>query len=163
MINRQHIDPKRRLCVIQEGSNISKNECTLKKLEAVLVFQIGIPVYFVHIIISISSAHFIKMIFIGTVAVFEFDNKRSSDKSLQKWRSRINRQIFTCLHHRWRKLFQNGGGTNARQHNCTKFLRFEMATVTSQALKYDVIPYTPYEGINYTILDKIAPLWKRIG
>jgi len=27
--------------------------------------------------------------------------------------------------------------------------------VTSQALKYDVITYTPYEGLNYTILDKI--------
>ena len=38
-----------------------------------------------------------------------------------------------------------------------------MATVTSQALKYDVITYTPYEGLNYTILDKITPLWKHIG
>jgi len=33
-----------------------------------------------------------------------------------------------------------------------------LATVTSQALKYDVITYTPYEGLNYTILDKIKPL-----
>jgi len=33
----------------------------------------------------------------------------------------------------------------------------------SQAMKYDVITYTPYEGLNYTILDKITPLWKRIG
>ena len=30
-----------------------------------------------------------------------------------------------------------------------------METVMSQALKYDVITYTPYEGLNYTILDKI--------
>ena len=44
-----------------------------------------------------------------------------------------------------------------------RFLSFELATVTSQALKDDVITYTPYEGLNYTILDKIKPLWKRIG
>jgi len=36
----------------------------------------------------------------------------------------------------------------------SKFLWFELATVTSQALKYDVMTYTPYEGLNYTILDK---------
>jgi len=42
-------------------------------------------------------------------------------------------------------------------------LRFELATVTSQALKYDVISYTPYQGLIYTILDKFTPLWKRIG
>ena len=42
-------------------------------------------------------------------------------------------------------------------------LWFELATVMSQAMKYDVITYTPYEGLNYTILDKITPLWKRIG
>jgi len=34
----------------------------------------------------------------------------------------------------------------------------ELVTVTSQALKYDVITYTPYEGLNYTILYKITPL-----
>jgi len=33
-----------------------------------------------------------------------------------------------------------------------------LANVTSQELKHDVITYTPYEGLNYTILDKIAPL-----
>jgi len=55
------------------------------------------------------------------------------------------------------------GGTSVRQKNYSKFLWFEMAIVTSQALKYDAITYTPYEGLNYTILDKIAPLWKRIG
>jgi len=38
-----------------------------------------------------------------------------------------------------------------------------LTTVTSEALKYDVITCTPYEGLNYTILDKITPLWKRIG
>jgi len=40
---------------------------------------------------------------------------------------------------------------------------FELATVTSQALKYHVITYTPYEGLNYTILDETTPVWKRIG
>ena len=40
---------------------------------------------------------------------------------------------------------------------------FELATATSQALKYDVITYTPYEGLKYTILDKTTPLWKSIG
>jgi len=64
--------------------------------------------------------------------------------------------------HGWRNLFQSGG------HKCTsnnyrKFLWFELPTATSQALKYDVITYTPYEGLNYTILDKITLLWKRIG
>jgi len=33
-----------------------------------------------------------------------------------------------------------------------------MATVTSQALKYDVIIYAPYEGLHYTIVDKVTPL-----
>jgi len=42
-------------------------------------------------------------------------------------------------------------------------LWFELATVTSQALKYDVIVYTQYEGLNYTILDKTTPIRKRIG
>jgi len=37
-----------------------------------------------------------------------------------------------------------------------------LATVTSQALIYDVITYSPYEGLNYTIWDKITPLRKRI-
>jgi len=35
--------------------------------------------------------------------------------------------------------------------------------VTSQAFKCDVITYTCYECLNYTILGKISPLWKRIG
>jgi len=33
-----------------------------------------------------------------------------------------------------------------------------LATVTPQALKYDVNAYTPYEALNYTILDKTTPL-----
>ena len=53
--------------------------------------------------------------------------------------------------------FSKMGGTSARQKNYRKFLRFELATATSQALKYEVISYTPYDGINYTILDKITP------
>jgi len=32
-----------------------------------------------------------------------------------------------------------------------KLLWFELVTVTSQALKYDAISYTPYEGLNYTV------------
>ena len=55
------------------------------------------------------------------------------------------------------------GGTSESQKNYRRFLYFELATVMSQALKCDVITYTPYEGLNYTILDKIKPLWKRIG
>jgi len=55
------------------------------------------------------------------------------------------------------------GGTSARQNKYRILLRFELATVMSQALKYDVITYAPYEGLNYTILDKITPLWKPIG
>jgi len=44
-----------------------------------------------------------------------------------------------------------------------KFLWFELATLTTQAFKYDVITCTPYECLNYTIRDKITPLWKLIG
>jgi len=50
------------------------------------------------------------------------------------------------------------GGTIARQKNYIKLLWFELATVTSQALKHDVITYTLYEGLNSTTLDKITPL-----
>jgi len=42
-------------------------------------------------------------------------------------------------------------------------LWFELATVTSQAFKYDVIAYISHEGLNCTNLDKITPLCKRIG
>jgi len=48
-----------------------------------------------------------------------------------------------------------GGGTffKVGGHECTskiyrKFLWFELATATSQALKYDVITFTPYEGLS---------------
>jgi len=49
-----------------------------------------------------------------------------------------------------------GGGTffKVGGHKCTsknyrKVLSFELATVTSQALKHDIITYTPCEGLNY--------------
>jgi len=54
-------------------------------------------------------------------------------------------------------------GTSARQKIYRKFLWLELATVMSQTLKYDVITYTSYEGLNYAILGKITPLCKRIG
>jgi len=61
-------------------------------------------------------------------------------------------------------FFKVGGNKHKRTlKNYRKFLWFELATVTSQALKYYVITYTPYEGLNYTISDKTTPLWKRIG
>jgi len=47
-----------------------------------------------------------------------------------------------------------GGGTffKVGGHKCTsktiENLRFELPRVTSQALKHDVITYTPYEGPN---------------
>jgi len=50
------------------------------------------------------------------------------------------------------------GGTSSRQKNYRKILRLELATVTSQALKYGVITCIPYEGLNYIILDKITPV-----
>jgi len=58
--------------------------------------------------------------------------------------------------HGWWNLFQSGGA-QVHLKKTRKFLRFELITVTSQALKYDVITYTPYEGLNYTILDKTTP------
>jgi len=59
--------------------------------------------------------------------------------------------------------FLKVGGTSARKKIYRKWLRFELATVTSQATKYDVITYTPYESLIYTISEKITPLWKHIG
>jgi len=38
-------------------------------------------------------------------------------------------------------FFKVWGGTNASQENYRKLLWFEFATVTSQALKYDVINF----------------------
>jgi len=52
------------------------------------------------------------------------------------------------------------GGTSARQKIYRKFSLFELATVTSQALKYDVITYTRYEGLNCIISEKLKPLRK---
>ena len=59
--------------------------------------------------------------------------------------------------------FSKVGGTSARHENYIKCMWFESAIVTSQALKYDVIIYTPYEGLNSTKTDKITLLSKRIG
>ena len=80
-------------------------------------------------------------------------------------RSRTSRSRSRLLWQPWvaEPLSKWGGGTSACQQNYRKFLCFELVTVASQALKYDVITYTPYEVLNYTILDKITPLWKRIG
>jgi len=50
------------------------------------------------------------------------------------------------------------GEAQVHAKNYRQFLCFELATVTSQALKYNVITYTPCEGLNYTILDKVTPL-----
>jgi len=56
-----------------------------------------------------------------------------------------------------------GGGTfykvGAQVHvkNYRTFLWFELATVSSQAPKYGGIRCTPYEGVHYTISDKITP------
>jgi len=50
------------------------------------------------------------------------------------------------------------GGHKCTSNNHSKFLWFELATVTSQSLKYDVLTYTLYEGLHYTILDDITPL-----
>ena len=48
--------------------------------------------------------------------------------------------------HGWWNLFHSGGHKR-RSKNNSKFFWFELANVTSQALKYDVITYTPYEGL----------------
>jgi len=42
-------------------------------------------------------------------------------------------------------------------------LWFELAIVTSEGLNYDVITYTPYEGLNYTTVEKITPLLQKFG
>jgi len=60
-------------------------------------------------------------------------------------------------------FFKVGGGTISHQKNYITLLWFELATVTSQSLKYGVITCIPYEGQNYIILDKITPLGKRMG
>jgi len=71
----------------------------------------------------------------------------------------VQKILFVTCCHGWQNLFQSGG------HKCTsknyrKLLRFELATVTLQALKYDVITYTPiwrsklhYFRQNYTTME----------
>jgi len=60
--------------------------------------------------------------------------------------------------------FKKVGGQKCMSKDYRKLLWFKLVTVTSQALKYDVITYTPYEGLNYTILDKSTQLLcKRIS
>jgi len=54
--------------------------------------------------------------------------------------------------------FSKWGGTSALHKIYTKCMWFELAIVTSQALKYDVITYAPHEGLDSTITDKITPL-----
>jgi len=41
-------------------------------------------------------------------------------------------------------IFFKVGGHKCMLKNYRKFMWFELATVTSQALQYDVINYTPY-------------------
>jgi len=50
------------------------------------------------------------------------------------------------------------GGTSERQKPLENVLWFELATMMSQSLKYDVITYTPYESLNCTVLDEITLL-----
>jgi len=50
------------------------------------------------------------------------------------------------------------GGHKCKTKKHRKFLWFELATMTSQALKYDVIAYSLCEGLNSTIFDKITTL-----
>jgi len=64
---------------------------------------------------------------------------------------------YVC-YHGWRNLFQSWGAQVHIKITIENFSCFELATVTSQTLKYDAITYTPYEVLNYTILDKIKPL-----
>ena len=65
--------------------------------------------------------------------------------------------------HGWRNLFQSRGAQVHVEKRLWQILWFELATVMSQALEYDIITYASYEGLNYTILDKTTPLWRRIG
>jgi len=47
------------------------------------------------------------------------------------------------------KNFLKVGGAQVHDKiNNREFLWFELATVTSQAFKYDVIKYTPYENVS---------------
>jgi len=54
--------------------------------------------------------------------------------------------------------FSKWGGAEVHIKTTRENLWFELATVTSQALKYDVFTCTPFVGPNYNILEKIKPL-----
>jgi len=53
-----------------------------------------------------------------------------------------------------------GGGTSARWK---EILANFVVWIGNCDVTSDVITYTPYEGLNYTILDKTTPLSKPIG
>jgi len=55
-------------------------------------------------------------------------------------------------------FFKVEGDKCTLKKNYCKILWCDLATVTSQALKYDLITYTPYEGLKSTIFDKTTPL-----
>jgi len=55
-------------------------------------------------------------------------------------------------------FFKVGGAQVHVEKKLYQILWFKLATVASQALKYDVITYTPYQSLNCTILDKTTPL-----
>jgi len=67
------------------------------------------------------------------------------------------------LNRGWKNLFQSGGAQVHVEKKLLQILWFELAAVTSQALKHDVITHTPYEHLNYTMLDKTTPLQKCTG
>ena len=75
-----------------------------------------------------------------------------------------NNRVNTVFHTDFFLPFMGGGtffkvgGNKCMPKNYREFLRLKVATVMSQALKYDAIIYTPYVGLNYTILDEITPL-----
>ena len=60
--------------------------------------------------------------------------------------------------------FSKWGGTSAHQKNCKKFFVVWISNcdVTSIEVWRHYI-CTPFEGLNYTNLDKITQLWKRIS
>ena len=53
--------------------------------------------------------------------------------------------------------FSKWGSTSARQ-KIIEIFWLALTNVTSQALKYDVIIYAPYEGLHCTIADQVTPL-----
>jgi len=56
--------------------------------------------------------------------------------------------------HGWRNIFQSGVGAQVHVENILQqIFWFELATVKSQALEYDVTAYTPYQGPNRLFLN----------